>query len=53
MLRAGHRFVRRGAIQVVVGTPIRPTGTGWDAAVDLQHQARAFILRHCGEPDLG
>lgn len=53
MLRAGHRFVRRGAISLAVGDPIYPTGSGWDAAVDLQHRTRAVILRHCGEPDLG
>jgi 1-acyl-sn-glycerol-3-phosphate acyltransferase len=53
MLRPGHRFVRRGALSVVVGEPIVPTGRGWPAAVRLERGARAAILRSCGEPDTG
>ena len=52
MLRPGHRFPRRGAIQVVAEDPIQPKGTDWAAAVELQQAARAVVLRHCGEQDL-
>jgi len=52
MLRAGQRFVRRGAITIVIGEPIGPVGDDWPAALQLQRQARATILRHCAEPDL-
>lgn len=52
MLRAGHKFARRGTITLVVGEPLAPTGPAWLDAVHLQRQAREVILRHCGEPDL-
>ncbi|HET6954229.1 MAG TPA: AMP-binding protein [Acidimicrobiales bacterium] len=52
ILRPGRRVLRRGAIDIVIGAPIHPTGTDWRAAVQLRDTARATILRHCGEPDL-
>jgi 1-acyl-sn-glycerol-3-phosphate acyltransferase len=52
VLRADDWIVRRGVIRVVVGDPIKSTGTDWNAAVRLREEARAEILRHCGEPDL-
>ena len=53
MLRAGSWFPRRGRLEVRVEAPVQPDGDDWAAAVRLRDQARAAILRHCGEPDLG
>jgi 1-acyl-sn-glycerol-3-phosphate acyltransferase len=52
-LRAESWIVRRHPVSVVFGPPIAPSGTDWAAAVRLRDAARAEILRHCGEPDLG
>jgi 1-acyl-sn-glycerol-3-phosphate acyltransferase len=52
-LRAGSWVVRPTPVSVAVGAPIAPEGTDWAAAVKLRDAARAEILRHCGEPDLG
>jgi hypothetical protein len=52
VLRPGQRRLRRGAIDVVIGNPIEPTGDDWHAAIELRDAARAHILRHCSEPDL-
>ena len=53
ILRAGSWFPRRGRLEVIVEPPISPDGEDWAAAVRLRDAARAAILRHCGEPDLG
>ena len=53
MLRAGSWFPRRGRLEVIVEPPILPDGADWAAAVRLRDAARAAILRHCGESDLG
>jgi 1-acyl-sn-glycerol-3-phosphate acyltransferase len=53
MLRAGSWFPRRGRLEVIVELAIAPDGEDWAAAVRLRDAARAAILRHCGEPDLG
>jgi 1-acyl-sn-glycerol-3-phosphate acyltransferase len=52
ILTPGRRFPRHGAVHITVDAPLQPTGTDWATAVQLQHAARASILRHCGEPDL-
>jgi 1-acyl-sn-glycerol-3-phosphate acyltransferase len=52
ILRPGHRAIRRGAIDIVIGTPITPPGRDWRAAVELRDAARDHVLRHCSEPDL-
>ena len=52
MLRPGHKFLRRGSVTVAVGDPIHLLGSGWLGAMHLEREARAFILRECGEPDL-
>ncbi|GAA5107912.1 AMP-binding protein [Haloechinothrix salitolerans] len=53
MMRPDHgTVIHRGAIHLVVGEPLHPTGTGWDAAVALEHAARTAIADHCDEPDL-
>jgi len=59
ILRSGSAYPRRGTISVVVGPPIE-TGACppdqadavWARALELRAKARAFILHHCGEPDL-
>jgi hypothetical protein len=32
---------------------VAPTGSGFEAALELNHGVRAQILRACDEPDLG
>ena len=51
-MRDGTWVLRRAAVSVTVGAPIAPSGGDWQASVELRDQARAEILRHCGEPDL-
>ena len=53
ILRGGQWFPRRGKIVVHVGRPIAPQGSDFAAAVRLRDQARAVVLDHYGEPDLG
>ncbi len=45
--------LRRGTIDLVVGDPILPSGSGWAATLQLRDAARAHIGLHCGETDLG
>jgi acyl carrier protein len=56
ILRDGSLFPRRGRIRVYVGEPLPPDsgedGSDWDRAIRLRGQARAEMLRSCGEPDL-
>jgi 1-acyl-sn-glycerol-3-phosphate acyltransferase len=52
MLRADSAFPRRSRIAVTVGRPIQVEGRDWQAAMRLRDQARAAILKTCGEPDL-
>jgi 1-acyl-sn-glycerol-3-phosphate acyltransferase len=52
ILRPEHHFPRRGAIDIVVGEPIWPSGADWAAAIDLQHAARNAVLELSGEPDV-
>ncbi|WP_176357806.1 AMP-binding protein [Mycobacterium persicum] len=52
VMRPGHHFPRRGAVDVVIGTPIRPAGPDWVAAIDVQRKAREAVLRMSGEPDV-
>jgi acyl carrier protein len=51
-LRDGTWVLRRAAVSVTIGAPIAPSGSDWQAAVELRDKVRAEILRHCGEPDL-
>jgi 1-acyl-sn-glycerol-3-phosphate acyltransferase len=60
IFRSGSGFPRRGAIAVTVGRPIDPEavraetgGDTWKTALRLRDAARAHLLCHCGEPDLG
>jgi 1-acyl-sn-glycerol-3-phosphate acyltransferase len=53
-LMSGDSFLPRpGRVLVTIGEPIEPRADGWEAAVALRDSVRAFILAHCGEPDLG
>ncbi len=52
MLRPGHRFSRRGAVDIAIGQLVQPIGTDWAAAVGLQRAARDTVLRLSGEPDV-
>ncbi len=54
-LRPDSWFPRRGKIAVTVGKPIAPdprASDKWAEALRLRDATRAFILEHCGEPDL-
>jgi 1-acyl-sn-glycerol-3-phosphate acyltransferase len=51
ILRAEQWFPRRGMVRVTVGTPMRPQGSDWGAAVALRDAVRAQIARYCGESD--
>ncbi|MDH5700829.1 MAG: hypothetical protein OEZ41_12825, partial [Nitrospirota bacterium] len=54
MLRNGQWWLRRGTITIKFGASLLPAADArdaFDAAVRLRDDARAHILRHCGEPD--
>jgi 1-acyl-sn-glycerol-3-phosphate acyltransferase len=59
ILRANDKTPHRGDIIITIGSPIWPekgedeTGNTWSSALTLRNTARAFILRHSGEPDIG
>jgi 1-acyl-sn-glycerol-3-phosphate acyltransferase len=53
IVRPGGRLPRRGAVNVTIGDPISPSGTGWTATLDLSDKARDTICHLSGEPDLG
>ena len=53
LMRDGTWMPRHGALAVTIAAPIAPGGSDWAAAVRLRDAARAEILRHCGEADLG
>jgi len=52
MLRGDSLFPTRGIVSVIISKPVRATGSGWAAAVQLRDKIRHEILLHCGEPDL-
>jgi 1-acyl-sn-glycerol-3-phosphate acyltransferase len=53
LLRGDQWFPRRTAIDVVIEQPIKPAGTDFSAILSLRDAARAVMLKHAGEPDLG
>ena len=61
LMRDGTWFPRRAAIHVRIGPPVPPPAAGadaversdWSRAVELRDTVRAWMLAHCGEPDLG
>ena len=52
IFRPEHHFPRRGAIDTAIGQPVRPSGTDWTAAVQLQGTVRDAVLRLSEEPDV-
>ncbi len=52
VLRPEHHFPRRGAVDIAIGKPIRPSGPDWAAAVELQRATRNAVLHLSGEPDV-
>lgn len=58
ILRSDSWFPRHGAIRITIGEAIVPKSTTaesrnmWETALELRDRTRAFILSHCGEPDL-
>ncbi len=64
ILRGDAKLPHRGSITVTVGNPVWPQAIGsqessaekqldnWTTALILRDEARAFILRHSGEPHL-
>ena len=53
LLRGDQWFPRRTPISVVIEEPIQPAGTDFTAMLALRDAARAAMLKHVGEPDLG
>jgi 1-acyl-sn-glycerol-3-phosphate acyltransferase len=53
LLRAGSWLPRPGPVSVEVLEPLPPAGAGWADALALRDAARAVMLAHVGEPDLG
>ena len=65
-MRDGTWFPRRVPIHVRIGPPVPPPAPGlppdtdadtsdrsdWSRAVELRDRVRAWMLAHCGEPDL-
>jgi 1-acyl-sn-glycerol-3-phosphate acyltransferase len=54
VLRGDQWFPRRAAVSIAIGAPVPPPASAdpFAAALALRDAARAFILQHCGEPDL-
>jgi 1-acyl-sn-glycerol-3-phosphate acyltransferase len=59
VLRSGSWFPRPGRVTVTIGPPIEPPADeggdvpdAWAAAIGMRDRSRAFVLQHCGEPDL-
>jgi len=51
ILRGDSRTPSPGKAQVFIGSELAPGGEGWSDAARLRDEARAFVLRHCGERD--
>ncbi len=51
LLRSDEWLSRPGQVQLVVGPGLVPTGSDWEAALELRNCSRAFILAECGEHD--
>jgi fatty-acyl-CoA synthase len=52
VLRGDRLVPHPGPIDLFVGEPLVPQGTGWHAVVDLRDRAAARIADRCGEPRL-
>jgi 1-acyl-sn-glycerol-3-phosphate acyltransferase len=53
LLRGDQWFPRRTPVSVVIEEPIQPSGTDFTAMLAMRDAARAAMLKHVGEPDLG
>ena len=53
MLRDGSWLLRPGTIDVRVGPSLCAKASDFTAVVELRDAARAWMVAHCGEPDLG
>lgn len=61
ILRPDSYLIRRTTVTIDVGEIIEPAevrkgnpdADTWAVAVELRSRSREYILRHCGEPDLG
>jgi 1-acyl-sn-glycerol-3-phosphate acyltransferase len=53
LLRGDQWFPRRTPIDVVIESPIQSAGRDFTAMLNLRNGARAAMLKHVGEPDLG
>ena len=61
ILRPDSYLIRRNTVTIDVGEIIEtsevkkeiPEADTWAVALELRARAREYILRHCGEPDLG
>jgi 1-acyl-sn-glycerol-3-phosphate acyltransferase len=53
LLRGDQWFPRRTEIGVVIEEPITPSGNDFSAMLAMRDAARAAMLKHSGEPDLG
>ena len=51
ILRGNSRLPKPGRVRLLIGPSMAPDGEDWPEAVRLRDEARAFVLRHCGEPD--
>ncbi len=53
VVRPGTRLPRRSTVEVAVGDPIEPGGSGWTETVALRDRSRLAVSRLSGEPELG
>jgi 1-acyl-sn-glycerol-3-phosphate acyltransferase len=53
ILRDGSWLLRRGAIDVRIGPALSARSRGFDGALELRDAARAWMVTHGSEPDLG
>ncbi len=51
ILRGDGWLPAPGTARVVIGPVLTPDDKDWQAGVRLRDRARAFVLRHCAEPD--
>jgi 1-acyl-sn-glycerol-3-phosphate acyltransferase len=52
VVRPGEKFPRHGAVEVVLGDPISPSGAGWQAILALRDEARAAVCSLSAEPEV-
>ncbi len=53
LLPAGVWRPRHCRLEAIISAALKPSGNGWQAAVQLREDARQAILREVDEPDLG